>query len=74
MRSERYTTTALVIVLLALTALCLALAHNLLSEPLGCEAVLQRFEVCHDILAAPDDGVLRGYRAIGRDAELEGRE
>jgi hypothetical protein len=65
---------SLEVVLLARHALRLALADNLLAEPLGCEALLQQLEVLNDVPAALDDGVLGCDGAVGRDAELEGRK
>jgi hypothetical protein len=62
------------VVLLTRHALRLAFADNLLAEPLRLEALLQHLEVLDDVLAALDDGVLRGDGAVGRDAKLEGRE
>jgi hypothetical protein len=64
----------LVVLLLACNTLSLALADNLLAEPLRREAVLQRLEVAYNVSAALDDRILGGDGAIGRDAQLEGRE
>jgi hypothetical protein len=64
----------LICVTLARNPVCLAFAHNLLSEPLSLEAAVQYGQILDDILAASNDGLLRCDRAIGLDAELEGRE
>jgi hypothetical protein len=65
---------SLEIVLLACLALGLALANNLLAEPLGGEALLQLLEILDDIAAALDDRILGRDRAVGRDTQLKGRE
>jgi hypothetical protein len=62
------------VVLLARHALRLALADNLLAEPLSREALLQQLEVLDNVPAALDDGILGCDGAVGRDAELEGRK
>jgi hypothetical protein len=62
------------VLLFALLALTLALADNLLAEPLGLEAALQGVKVHDDVTAALDDGVLRCDGAVSGDAEFEGRE
>jgi hypothetical protein len=67
-------TLCLVVLLFARNALSFALADNLLAEPLGREALLQQLKVLDDIPAALDNGILGGDGAVGRDAELEGRE
>jgi hypothetical protein len=61
-------------ILLACLALGLALADDLLAEPLGGEALLQLLEVLDDIAAALDDRILGRDGAVGRDTQLKGRE
>jgi hypothetical protein len=65
---------SLKVVLLARHALRLALADNLLAEPLGREALLQQLEVLNDVPAALDDGILGCDGAVSRNAELKGRK
>ena len=65
---------SLEVVLLAGHTLRLALAHNLLAQPLGREAVLQLVQVHNDVPAALDDRILGCDSAVGGDAELESRE
>jgi hypothetical protein len=65
---------SLEVVLLACLALGLALADNLLAEPLSGEALLQLLEVLDNIAAALDDRILGRDCAVGRDAQLKGRE
>lgn len=52
----------------------LALADNLLAEPFGLEAAVQHMQILNDVFAAPNDGLLGCDRAVGLDAELEGRK
>jgi hypothetical protein len=62
------------VVLLASHALRLALANNLLAQPLSREALLQQLQVLNNVSAALDDGILGCDCAVGRDAQLKGRE
>jgi hypothetical protein len=49
----------------------IALGHNLLAQPLGRKAPIQRIQVANNILAAPHDGILRRDGPVGGDAKLE---
>jgi hypothetical protein len=50
------------------------LVGDLLQFPFHLEGSAQRGQVLHDVLAALDDGVLRGDGTIRGDAEFERRE
>src|SRR5690242_18706138 len=52
----------------------LALADNLLAQPLGLETAVQDVQILHNVLARADDGFLGGDGAVGLDAQLKGRE
>jgi hypothetical protein len=49
----------------------IALGHNLLAQPLGRKAPIQRIQVPNNILAAPHNRILGRNGPVGGDAKLE---
>jgi hypothetical protein len=50
------------------------LSRNLLQLPLLRELPTQRIEICDAVLARPQNRILRGDAAVGRNSQVERRE